>query len=383
MSNYFTLHVRMTKRCNADCSYCSSYELSDGGYMSFNEFVESIDFIDRKMSELGMGGDREHLTIQYVGGEILTLPSGEFEKCVKYAREKFSKTFDVVIDGVQSNLIGSSERLLFLKKLFGSRIGTSVDNFTDQRTVAGSALKYKTIFIKRHEELEKSSLLVPAIYVVDKKGLEYANQEVLIANERGYDLTLRAVFQGGSDINAASIEEIDQLYGELFDAWILKQGISIQPFFQLLAKRLGSVNNDDTLLRYNVGCPFQNDCAKVSLNLEPGGDLYVCLDMADSGQYPLGNALSGEFDTQSWRKLLGRQYRLPKDCLVCDYFQECQGGCMSEAMATTDSPFGKTELCRVWKTLFRRIDNAIEVYGADRIKLWMDTLHDKNSNGGE
>ena len=39
----FTLHVRMTKHCNADCSYCSSWQEAPDQYMRTPDFARAVD----------------------------------------------------------------------------------------------------------------------------------------------------------------------------------------------------------------------------------------------------------------------------------------------------------------------------------------------------
>ena len=40
-----TLHIRLTKHCNADCSYCSSWQESPDARLTPEDLRKSIDFI--------------------------------------------------------------------------------------------------------------------------------------------------------------------------------------------------------------------------------------------------------------------------------------------------------------------------------------------------
>lgn len=373
--NQLILHIRLTTQCNADCSYCSSFDLNAQKYMPLNQFQQSIDWIYTKILELGLGEKRQNLTIQYIGGEILALPKSYFEQCVSYARKKLKPLFTDFKDGVQTNLIASEEKIDFLVNLMGaSNIGTSVDNFTNQRTIKGNANKYRTIFLKNHKESSnKYHSPFPAIIVVDENNYDNVRGEIEIASKQHYNLTLRPVFQGGKE-NVASVKQdkLAQLYVELFDKWFLKQPILIQPFYQLLTQRVGekySEHND--YFKYNQGCPFQKDCAKSSLDLEPNGDIYICLDTADSHQLKLGNALENKFDNNLWNTILQRIDKLSDDCYQCPYFNSCQGGCMSEAIHHTGDIFGKTHYCHVWKTLFALIDQKLDSTPIEKILFWL------------
>ncbi len=71
---------------------------------------------------------------------------------------------------------------------------------------------------------------------------------------------------------------------------------------------------------------------------------------------------------------LERSKKLSNDCVKCDYFNECQGGCMNEAIEHTGDVFGKTHYCGTWKTVFGKIDNAIQTHGISNIEKWIERI---------
>ncbi|MTH97594.1 SPASM domain-containing protein [Roseibium sp. RKSG952] len=369
MGSHLTLHVRLVKGCNADCSYCSSWEEDPHKRMSAGDLSTALGFlVESVFPVMGCAGPGSTVSVQYVGGEILLVPKDEMRDCVYAARDILSGVFGTVLDGAQSNLIGSERRVLELSALFGGRLGTSVDGRGGQRTVKGNPDAYRKIVAKSREALMKRRRQNPsAIFVVDKEGLSNVAFEVGAANEAGYSLVLRPVFQGGSDIDGASeIDLVDGL-GAAFDGWVMRSSVSVEPFTHLLGRRLS-----ETVL--GSVCPFQRNCAEVSLDLEPDGTLYTCLDMADSGQFPIGNALSGEFDLKLWERLRDRKKHVDPTCRACPYFEACQGGCMSEGIHATGSIYGKTHLCPVWKRLFASCDRAIAEHGTPEVSKWLHSL---------
>ncbi|GAB5389867.1 MAG: hypothetical protein Alpg2KO_28350 [Alphaproteobacteria bacterium] len=387
----FTLHVRLTKKCNADCSYCSSWQEAAISYMPPDKFARAIDYLADKVLPvmgLGIGPDGRkaggHASIQYVGGEILLLPRRVLRENVLYARDRLAPLFDSVRDGVQSNLIAPENKVAFLHSLFGNSIGTSVDNFSGQRTIKGDPAKYREIFERNRQALRRRRGLNPSgIFVVDKIGLGNMQGEIEIAERDGYDLTLRPVFQGGSDIDTASVADLSGGLGEAFSRWALTSNISIQPFYKLFAQRVANLMRDEPAFLADAGCPFQKNCARVSLDLEPNGDLYICLDMADSDQYKLGNAVTGEFDTEIWSGLDRRREHFDQKCQQCTWLAECQGGCMSEAIHHTGSPYGRTDLCDVWVEIFQRSDALIEQHGLQHCRDWLNSLSQRKPVAAE
>lgn len=375
-----TLHVRLTKRCNADCSYCSSWQDAPRAYMPFEDFRRALAFVQAQVLPL-MGfpaveaGQRSpHVTVQYVGGEILTVPDAVLRRIVFHARDALSAQFEDVIDGVQSNLIASEAKVRRLHSLFGERLGTSVDHFTPQRTVAGSPAKYRDILARSRAQLKaRRGFVPPAIFVVDRQGLPHVAQEIALAEAQGYALTLRPAFDGGRTVDHALRDGIIAELSSLAEHWLMRGRVLVEPFYHLTASRLAH-RSAGAVPAGMLACPFQKTCARVSLDLEPNGDLFVCLDMADSDQARLGNALTGDFDTDLWRSLAARAEHYDSSCRACTWLAECQGGCMSEALHHTGNPYGKTELCGLWKGIFAAADRAIDHHGGAAVRTWLSGL---------
>lgn len=366
-----TLHIRITKKCNANCTYCSSFQTIADNKMSFEDLDTSLQFIKQLITNKNIGGSREMLSVQYVGGEVSILPLDYIKTYTQKVEEALSPLFKYYQHGVQSNLISSKEKLLGLVDIFGSNIGTSFDHFTDQRRIQNDSGKYRTIFLKNQTSLKKTiGKKASGVVVVDKQMEPHIYDEVKIANINKTHLTLRPVFQGGSEIEHMNSENVIPIFEKIFDEWILSSNISIEPFTSLLIKRLSKYQNNQ--LYTHSGCPFQHNCALNSLNLEPNGDLFTCFEMADANRYSFGNAITGDFKEDVFNILVGRSTNLKNECYSCDYFNECQGGCMNESLDHYNDIYAKTKNCSLWKSIFRKIDHSIETYGIDKINLWLE-----------
>jgi radical SAM protein with 4Fe4S-binding SPASM domain len=369
MSGHMTLHVRLIKGCNADCSYCSSWEETPSERMSPDAYRQALIYIrDHVLPVMGASGPASTLTIQYVGGEILLYPASDLSECVDIARRELAYDFGRIIDGVQSNLIASKRRVMELDRLFMGRIGTSVDGRGTQRTVKGNPEAYRKIVNANRDALKERRRNPGAIFVVDRQGLDNLGFEMMSASDKGHSLVLRPVFDGGRTVESASVSDLVSAFGTAFDQWVMKSRVPVEPFIHLLKKRL----QPDSVV--GSVCPFQRNCAEVSLDLEPDGTLYTCLDMADSKQVPLGNALSGTFDQKAYAMLMARKDNIDPRCKACPYFAACQGGCMSEAIHHTGSVYGRSDLCAVWTAIFKRIDQAIAFHGVEAMKQWVSDI---------
>lgn len=360
---FLTLHVRLTRDCNAHCDYCSSAGMS-AGRMSVEDFRKSIDFIvDHVFPRIGVGSEH-FVTVEYLGGEILLVPHDELKSCTDYARKKIGACVRGMRDGAQSNLIGAPRRIIAMHDLFSGNLGTSWDNHTGQRHIKGSVELYQGILNRSLKALYEDRNHQPGrVLVLDKAAEPFIEQEVQDAIAGGYDLVLRPVFQGGSDdVTALDVDAMSYILARCYRIWSDNPRVRIEPFDSLFRRRYNRGvldENHEPLSNQSAGCPFQSDCAFRSLSLDPDGSLHVCQEMADAGNYPLGDAISGHFDEKTWRLLARRTARLSSDCTQCSWRSECGGGCMNEAIEAHGDPFAKTELCSAWKAIFREIETDI------------------------
>lgn len=371
----FTFHIRVTKKCNADCSYCSSFETQSSNLMSLEDLEKSMIFISKTIKKYALGGTRKAVTIQYVGGELLTIPVDYFRKFTGIVEHYLSAHFEEVIQSGQSNLIGSKEKILELYYTLDGHIGSSLDISTAQRTIKKSSKKYDTIFLKNLDVVKKITGRFPSsIIVIDEKMKPFLFDNIKFAEEKKMHLTLRPVFQGGMPVDIVNNNSLTEIYKNVFEYWFMKSNIAIEPLMGMVQKRLMKDKVLEEEFGYISGCNFQHNCATSSLNLEPDGTLYVCLDMADGKHYPIGNAIEEKIYDETFELLMSRTEKLNQDCLSCDYFSACQGGCMNEAIEQTNDVFGKTEYCSTWKSIFNIIDQSIALYGEKEVKLWIKRL---------
>lgn len=371
----FTFHVRVTKKCNADCSYCSSFESKFSDLMNLEDLEKSMLFISKMIKKYSLGGTKKVVTVQYVGGELLTIPVDYFRRFTQIIEENLSQQFQEVIHSGQSNLIGSKEKIVELYHTLDGHIGSSLDISTAQRTIKSSSKKYDTIFLKNLNVVRKLTGSFPSsIIVIDEKMKPFLFDNIKFAEDKKMHITLRPVFQGGMPVNILETNSLTEIYKNVFENWFMKSKIAIEPLMGMVQKRLMKDKIYDDNFGYISGCNFQHNCATSSINLEPDGTLYVCLDMADGKHYPIGNAIKEEIYEETFNLLMSRTEKLNKDCLSCEYFSACQGGCMNEAIEQNHGVFGKTDYCSTWKSIFSLIDDSIEKNGVEKVKVWIKSL---------
>jgi len=375
MTTPFTIHVRLTKACNANCTYCSSFMENPDKFMSLKDYKKSITFIWEQLIKLDI--HVTNLTIEYVGGEIMLVPLNILKSQVDFAREFFLEKGIVVVDGAQTNLIGSKRKVSQLNDIFNGKISTSIDSFTDQRKLGNSAKKYRVIMMQRESEITNlERFKIPAVFTMDQKSIKDTVNEFKLANRANRNLMIRPVFNGGNSIESITPEQLSEAMLDTFDSWFIRSNVILEPHFSLLKKRLQTRNNIDPLYDFSY-CSFQNDCAKKSMSLEPNGDLHICQELADSNAIKIGNAVDSIWDQDQWDIYNKRGENLHKDCLECPYLKDCQGGCMMHSIEDNNGPYGKPSYCYAWKKIFKKIDDNIDINGEEKILSWIDRLESK------
>lgn len=369
----FTLHIRLTHACNASCSYCSSWQRDPDERMTLAELEKCLDGLEAFWEATGISPS--YLNVEYVGGEIMLIPTDDLEVMVNRVRERLSPRM-VVRDGAQSNLIGSPRRIAQLYALFENRVGTSVDHFTDQRQLGcggGSqqqAHKYRVFFMSSNEHARSlSGQNAPGVITIDRHNINHVTGEIQRAIADKRNITLRPVFQGGSRIESITNQALGEALVNGFNHWMkARMPVRVEPFVSLLRGLL-----DDGAS--GAFCAWQRDCAIKSLSIEPNGDFYVCQELADMGQYRLGNFLKGEFDLRLHRQLARRVEMLERGCFDCPYFKACQGGCMQQSVEAGSGMYGKTQWCEAWKLLFSAMQAHIDAVGKERLLTRLNGLH--------
>lgn len=334
--------------------------------MSIEQLDSCLDGLDLFWETVGISPN--YLNIEYVGGEIMLIDPDVLSDMVHRVRDRF-KGRATVRDGAQSNLIGSSRRIAQLYDLFDGRVGTSVDNFSNQRQLGSKgspeskAKKYKTFFMEKSNEAELIYGQAPgAVITLDKFNVSHVAEEIAIGVKQGRNLNFRPVFQGGCEIDGITDIELGHAMVSGFREWIrLGMKIRVEPFVTLFKKRLGVESTDSF-------CAWQRDCAIKSVSIEPNGDFYVCQELADTGTFKLGNLIERDFDIELHQKLAKRVSMLEKGCFECPYFSSCQGGCMQQSVEVDGGMYGKTQWCTSWKMLFSEMDDYIDLTGRERLK---------------
>lgn len=356
-----TVITKPTRVCNAACTYCSAPP--DGvPKWSLDDFKF---YFDRLAPHLV-----SRAVIIWHGGEPMLMGPDFYAKAWDYARS----IMPGIRFAIQSNLLGydsKSWRDVF-SEIFAGAISTSYDPDEKFRVYKGSTALYSRIFFDRLDAVVADGFMPMVIgtYSEDTAALGVTMYDRVMAAGpgRSYDLRYNYRYPAGRDQGRGEMIS-PKTYGkmllDLYNRWIVDlPDFNITPLDQMLKK----------CIEIEAGrCPWTHSCGGRFLGLEPNGDLYNCSEFADLGdeEYKFGNLREQTIPEvmRSRAAMLVRRRRidLPLDCQSCRHFQECEGGCVRDAVLYNHGLGGKFHYCHSWMMVFDRIKESIRTGEADGI----------------
>lgn len=378
----YTVIAKPTKECNADCSYCSAPP-DDADAWSIDDFKSIFDRISPSLSSQAV--------IIWHGGEPMLMGPEFYIEAFDYAKSKMP---DIKFS-MQTNLLLYSTKKWkhVFAEIFEGRISSSFDPDEQNRTIKGSSEKYSRAFYKKIKQVTDDGFHPLVIGTYTSQTAHYSKKMYDLASDMGknaFDIRFNYRYPAGRDSGeGVSITPND--YGKMlienYDKWIAEKPLfSMTPLDQMLQKCIGS-NTEQ--------CPWTRSCGGTFIGIEPNGDVYNCGEFADLKKdiYRFGNVKTGmlPFDNKSSvinivkrEKSVGtfskemmstkaaalmkrRQFDLPKSCIECRHFKECQGGCMRDAELFERGLGGKFYYCESWIMVFDRIKESIINGEADGI----------------
>ncbi|SFV85802.1 hypothetical protein MNB_SUP05-SYMBIONT-4-1266 [hydrothermal vent metagenome] len=306
---------------------------------------------------------------EVIGGEVMILPTDYLKQSVDAIRQIVGNKVKRVDVGCQSNLIGSKKKIKALMDIVDDySIGTSIDSFTNKRTIHGDADKYRQLASEGAAYLSKiSGDKIGTVIVCDKDNINKIVDEYKIAQQDQRRITIRPIFAGKHSIDYLDPNLLGEHWSALIDIWFIQGDTAIEPLMRMTKSMLGMRTEE-------VGCPHWRSCSANSLNIEPNGDLYICQEMADAGAGKLGNAIAEEWDDEMYLTLSKRQTNIDQECQQCQWYKYCQGGCMMESFTETGSFYSRPNNCTAWKIIFKSIDDNIQKYGQQESINWIKKI---------
>jgi uncharacterized protein len=356
-----TVIIKPTKFCQAGCKYCSAPpEVNGAPKWSVDDFKRIFDKLHPYMTDNGM--------LLWHGGEPMLLPPDFYWRTHEYA----VSVKPGIVYAMQTNILAyASNRWkdLFAGP-FNGAISTSFDPDETYREYKGSTSIYTKVFKKRLASMIEDGFHPKVIGTYTEETIHLAHQMYdwsLSLGEKCFDIRFNYRYPAGRDDGMGEMLRPDT-YGRhlisLYDRWIADvPPFVITPLDEMLKKVIGL----DAMR-----CPWTRHCGGHFLGIEPNGDVYNCSEFADMGdqQYRFGNIWEQTVPEIMMSKpaaqARGRRVNVPMDCKSCRHFNECEGGCMRDAVLYGQGLGGKFHYCRSWMMVFDHIKESIRTGAADR-----------------
>lgn len=360
-----TVIIKPTKFCNADCTYCAAPpEVNGAPKWSQEEFRKYFDKLHPYLAPKAV--------LLWHGGEPMLMGPKFYWDAWEYVQSikpgiRFS---------MQTNILGYDSKRWkdLLQGPFERSVSTSFDPDEQYREFKGSTALYSRIFWSRMERMLEDGFRPKTIgtYTEATSNLAMKMYDVSASyGDQAFDIRVNYRYPAGRDDGMGEMIAPDT-YGrvliELYDRWIDEvPNFCITPLDEMFKSVAG--------LEF-MRCPWTRHCGGHFLGVEPNGDVYNCSEFADLGdpEFRFGNiaeqTIPEMLASKAARGARRRRIDVPVDCKSCRHFNECEGGCMRDAVLYGKGLGGKFHYCKSWMMVFDRIKSSIATGEADRLMLY-------------
>ena len=305
-------HIRLTSRCNLNCSYCYAHDNSETEDMSDEQVVQLIDLCNKK----GV------MNITWTGGEPLLRDI--FIQAVNRAN-RYGINQTVLTNGLKINE-------LELEKIPKENI-----NFQISLNNVWENPGYIQLVLENSKKLVENSYNV--IISVMLKVVDISEVRQLLETLVKYSIpSVRfgvEVFVGGLKNEDVSLYESDikKMFGNLYELREeYKNRINI--FYQF-----------DKMTFINTGFPkrfLMCEAGTTQIYIDNNGDVYPCPLFKSNREFYCGNVFSASWE-ELWKSEPMQKFRMVQECKDCNY--QCSVWCRALLYAKNKSLYGKSPYC--------------------------------------
>lgn len=354
------LCLHIAHDCNLRCQYCFA---SEGEYQSGRSLMpyrvgkQALDFL------IAHSGDREHLEVDFFGGEPL-MNLETVKELVVYGRQlekEFNKKIAFTITTncvlIDDDFIDFCDREIHNVVL--SVDGRPAVHDAVRKTVNGKGSfdailpKAKKLAFARQEK--DQSYYIRGTFT--RENLDFMQDVLFLADEGFEQISIEPVVLPSDHPLALREEDLPAIreeYRKLSHEYIKrrKQEDTWFNFFHFML----DLEDGPCIAKKMSGCGAGNDYIAVT----PQGDIYPCHQFVGQTEFRMGSVITGEFNTRAQNNFRSCNICTKSDCQSCWAKYYCSGGCSANAMNFTGDIFKPYELtCQLQKD---RIEQAIAIY---------------------
>ena len=357
---FSTAILKLTARCNLNCTYCYMFNLSDRTYARVPPVMAlpiALAFLER-VRDYSQARRQSQFTIVLHGGEPTLWP-------VDYFRSFFDRVESIRNEGIslplliQTNGVKLSEELLDLFEAHRVAVGISLDGpkrFNDERRINhGGRGSYEAVMATVHDILERGrdDMVTGFLCVADPRispvefldwidELPIRRADVLWPIEYNY---LNPPWGDTESVAYAAAPTYGRWFADLFSEWLLRgdPSLYIRSFYQCMHILMGSPSHCDAIgvsgfpvFAVNTsGMIEQHDYLRAGNDGATNSELSVVSD--DLMQLEEDERFAG---------LVRLGSHLPSECANCPHRNECGGGFLPGRVNGEESiPLGRSVLC--------------------------------------
>jgi uncharacterized protein len=343
-----TLVLGLTSNCNLKCHYCHNsiyYDNCDRIQMSLGLALKSIqDYVDY----VKYSGSR-HAVVCLTGGEPLTCGLDYFSDLL-IGIEDIQKRNDISVnrDLVTNATLISPEYVTFFKD-HDINISLSIDG---PPNITNSHRKF------RESKNDVADSISRSVDLLKSRDILFGVLATITSSAVGHESELLKYFQSLEPGVIAFNPCVDKgpsldpvAYGfflsRFFDEWVSsgKYYPGIRTYRYFLQRMTGSVNMD-------IPCEWNNDCPN-TVSISADGKMWACEMYMGSSNGFLGDVRQQSIleivASEPFKVFRNRAKTLLQECLSCDAFDCCNGGCAHRRTK------GKDYLCEATRALYYHI----------------------------
>jgi uncharacterized protein len=354
-----TLITKPTDQCNAACVYCS---VGDKARIKTRMSQDTLRLFFERIREF-LSDTSESVYVTWHGGEPLLLGSAFYESVAQIEEELVGPYRDRIQHTMQSNLtlLDDSYRRIF-RLLRIEQVGSSFEFVPGLRGLGTKVdwQLYNRKFFDAIAKLDEWGVGWGIVYVVTSRSVhrpeDVANYCLNLTGTRG-TIRINPLYLEGSarrpEVSDLGVtpEEYGHFLGRVFRVWFSRResATAMEPLRGYYDYYLG---RSDTQC-----CDESGSCGRSHLGIDPEGNIYQCGRSMDADVLKYGNLTTDSFrsvwDHPLKQLLLGRSDALAgTECLKCECYDWCHGGCPVDGYLYKNDWFKSTNLCEARRIFF-------------------------------
>lgn len=346
----------VAENCNAGCDYCylGDRRKNVQGLLTQQEIEVIFGRYARELRQTGIPG----AGIFWHGGDVLNVDPEWTSMALDTVNQVFAGNGLSLTHAIQTNMMRYDEtRRDLLLKYYQGGIGSSLD-FPNlyRRFGALSGADYNEHWIKNFKTASNDGLSLSVIGLVNKATMATDPNDVCdyYLNNAGVS-AFQINFPFGKNY-ALDPSQLGAWMLRLLDVWYETLDFdTISPFSYIYRR----IHWDRGQLAYDGMCSLDIDCTRGAIGIGADGTVQQCDSWAGTstcGNY--GNLLTDSIDSiinHPDRRRMSERWRSLKECLDCQWFRICGGGCPRRALSAYGSIENKDHYCETYRLLFEAI----------------------------